>query len=96
VDVLDPAINPPLRSNGSRAWFGWPTDVGIEKLRDEWIEASDEAQRKGIAAGIQARAFESVPYIPTGEYYVRTAFHDNLEGVNVGPALFMWSVRKRE
>jgi peptide/nickel transport system substrate-binding protein len=52
----------------------FPTTT-IEKLRDAWIDAPDEAQRKRIAVEIQARAFESVPYIPTGEYYPRTAFH---------------------
>ena len=48
------------------------------------------------AAEIQVREFESVPYLPIGEYYVRTAFHENLEGVNVGPAIFMWNVTNKE
>jgi peptide/nickel transport system substrate-binding protein len=95
TDILDPAVNAPLRANGASAWFGWPTDPVIEKLRDTWIDAPDQAERKRIAAEIQARAFESVPYIPVGEYSGRTAFHNNLDGVNVGPGIFMWNVAKR-
>ncbi len=95
VDLLDPAVNVPLRANGAGAWFGWPTDPALEKLRDAWLDTSDEAEQKRLAAEIQARAFETVPYIPTGEYSQHTAFHDNLEGVNVGPALFMWNVSKK-
>src|SRR5260370_23053601 len=95
VDLLDPAVNVPLRANGAGAWFGWPSDPALEKLRDAWLDTSDEAEQKRLAAEIQARAFETVPYIPTGEYSQHTAFHDNLEGVNVGPALFMWNVSKK-
>lgn len=95
VDMLDPAVNAPLRGNGANAWFGWPTDPVIEKLRSEWIDAADPDEQRKIAVAIQERAFESVPYLPTGEYSPRTAFRNTLEGVNIGPALFMWNVAKK-
>ena len=94
IAILDPAVDAPLRANGADAWFGWPDDPIIEKLRDAWIEAPAEAQRKIIAADLQREAFVSVPYIPLGDYSARTAFHNNLSGADIGPALFMWNVTK--
>ena len=94
IAILDPAVNAPLRANGAAAWFGWPNDPIIEKFRDAWIAAPGLAQRKTIAADLQREAFKSVPYIPTGEYSARTAFHKDLVGVDIGPALFMWNVTK--
>ncbi len=94
IAILDPAVDAPLRANGADAWFGWPDDPAIERLRDAWIAAPGEAERKTIAANLQRQAFASVPYIPTGEYSARTAFHNNLSDVDIGPALFMWNVTK--
>ena len=95
ITILDPAVNVLLRGNGARAWFGWPDDPVIEKLRDNWIDAADPEARLSIAAEIQRRAFATVPYLPLGEYSSRTAFHNNLEGVDIGPALFLWNVAKK-
>ncbi len=95
ITILDPAINVLLRGNGARACFCWPDDPIIEKLRDNWIDAADPTSRKSIAAEIQRRAFVTVPYLPLGEYSSRTAFHNNLEGVDIWPALFLWNVAKK-
>ncbi len=94
IAILDPAVNAPLRANGAASWPGWPDDPIIGKLRRDWIFAPDEAQRKIIAANLQREAFKSVPYIPTGEFSAREAFHTNLSGVDIGPAMFLWSVEK--
>jgi peptide/nickel transport system substrate-binding protein len=94
IAILDPAVDAPLRANGAGAWFGWPADPVIEKLRDAWIATPGLAERKIIAADLQREAFTSVPYIPTGEYFQREAFHTNLAGVDIGPALFLWNVAK--
>jgi peptide/nickel transport system substrate-binding protein len=91
--ILDPGIHVGLRGNGA-GWPGWPTDPVIETLRDQWIDAGDQAERKRIAAEIQRQAFTNVPYVPTGEWSSRTAFHNNLSGVNLGPVLTMWNVVK--
>ncbi len=93
--IMDPAVDAPLRGNGPAAWVGWPEDPVIEKLRRAWIFAPGETERKVIATDLQREAFKSVPYIPTGEYSVRTAFHKDLVGVDVGPIPFLWSVAKK-
>jgi peptide/nickel transport system substrate-binding protein len=63
-------------------------------LRKAWFKASDNEIRQEIAAKIQERAFETVPYIPTGQYLPKTAYRKNLRGVINAPALFMWNVKK--
>ena len=94
ADMLDPALNQALRSNGEAAWFGWPSDDQIETLRTQWIKASDSEARQEIAMAIQQRAFESVPYIPTGAWKTKTAFRKNLKDLVLGPAIFQWNVEK--
>jgi peptide/nickel transport system substrate-binding protein len=94
ADLIDPAENLPLRSNGKKGHFGWPTDEKIESLRTEWLKAATLDDRKKLAAAIQARAFEVVPYIPTGQWKPVTAYHKNIKGVINAPAYLMWNVEK--
>jgi peptide/nickel transport system substrate-binding protein len=94
ADLLDPAVNPTLRTNGKKGHFGWPSDDKIEALRNEWLKARTLDERKKIAAAIQERAFEVVPYIPTGQWKPVTAYHKNLKGVIEAPAFLMWNVEK--
>jgi peptide/nickel transport system substrate-binding protein len=94
ADMLDPTLNQPLRCNGANAWFGWPSDDQIEALRDQWIKAKDSEERQDLAAKIQARAFEVVPYIPTGQYTPKTAYRKNLTGVIQAPVILLWNVEK--
>jgi peptide/nickel transport system substrate-binding protein len=93
-DALDPTLNAWLRTNGDAAWFGWPSDDKIEALRRQWIKATDLETRKTLAAAIQERAFEVVPYIPTGQWMGMTAYRKSLKGLILGPAIFQWNVEK--
>jgi peptide/nickel transport system substrate-binding protein len=94
ADTLDPSLNVMLRANGDKAWFGWPSDEKLEALRTEWLKANDSEARQEIAGKIQERAFEVVPYIPTGQYINKTAYRKNIKGVMGAPAVFMWNVEK--
>jgi peptide/nickel transport system substrate-binding protein len=95
ADTLDPSNNVMLRANGAGAWFGWPKDDQLEAFRTEWLKATDLEERQEIAAKLQRRAFEVVPYIPTGQFLNKTAFRKNVRGIVESPALFlMWNVEK--
>jgi peptide/nickel transport system substrate-binding protein len=94
ADQLDPSTNVMLRANGEQAWFGWPKDEQLEALRTQWLKAEDLEDRQAIAAKIQQRAFEVVPYIPTGQYEFKTALRKNLKGYIEAPAFFLWNVEK--
>jgi peptide/nickel transport system substrate-binding protein len=93
-DLIDPAENPALRTNGEKGHFGWPTDDKIEALRAQWIKATTSDERKKLAQQIQERAFEVVPYIPTGQWISPTAFRKSVKGIITAPAFLMWNVEK--
>jgi peptide/nickel transport system substrate-binding protein len=95
-DFFSPAVNLPLRANGEKAWFGWPTDPKIEELIDAWFKAPDLAAQKKLAADIQVEAYTNdVPYVPTGQFVAPTAYRKNLEGIIIAPVAFLWNVEKK-
>ena len=53
------------------------------------------ADQKKIAEEMQKRAFETVPYIPTAQFIIPTAYRTNLSGVIVSPVTFLWNVEKK-
>jgi peptide/nickel transport system substrate-binding protein len=93
-DLANPALSLPLRGNGEKAWFGWPTNEKLEAMRAQWFAAPDVDAQKKVAAEIQTEAFQSVPYIPTGQFIIPTAYRKNLKGVTVAPVVFLWNVEK--
>ena len=93
LDQATPAANLMLRANGPNAWFGWPDDPEIERLRDAWFAAPGLDAQRAIAADLQRRAFETVPYIPLGQYFQNTAYRTSLHDVLGGFSIF-WNVRK--
>ncbi|MBS0337219.1 MAG: ABC transporter substrate-binding protein [Proteobacteria bacterium] len=94
-DMTTPALNAPLRGAGEKSWFGWPSDAKLEGLRDQWFAAADPAAAKKLAEQIQVQAFESVPYIPTAQFIIPTAYRTNLTGLLVAPMSLMWNVEKK-
>ena len=73
---------------------GWTGVETLEGLRTEWLKTPDNEARQEIAVKIQARAFETLPYIPTGQWSPVTAYRKNLKGVIIAPARFMRNVEK--
>jgi peptide/nickel transport system substrate-binding protein len=95
-DFFSPAVNLPVRANGEKAWFGWPTDPKIEELISAWFKAPDLTAQKKLAADIQVEAYANdVPYVPTGQFVAPTAYRKNLEGIIIAPVVFLWNVEKK-
>ena len=94
ADVVNPAIHQNLRANGKGAWFGWPTDPAIERMRNEWIDAADDAERKRLADAIQVQAMESVPFVPLGYFWQPSAWRRNVTGVFPCQVTAYWNLGK--
>jgi peptide/nickel transport system substrate-binding protein len=95
-DMLSPALNGPLRANGDKAWFGWPTDPKLEALISDWFQAPDLTASKDLATKIQVEAYTNeVPYVPTGLFQIPTAYRKNLSGIIIAPVVFLWNVEKK-
>ena len=94
-DVTSPAVNFAVRGSGQKAWFGWPEDAKIEELREAWFAATDAATSKKAAEAVQTRAFDFVPYVPTAQFILPTAYRTNLSGLIIAPITLMWNVEKK-
>lgn len=71
------------------------TDGKLEELREAWLKASDATSAQKAADQVQLEALKFIPYIPTAQFYVPTAYRSNLSGAIVAPAVFLWSVEKK-
>ncbi|WP_426959828.1 ABC transporter substrate-binding protein [Muricoccus radiodurans] len=85
--TTNPGMHQPLYANE----FPHPE---MERLRDAWFDAPDEAAQKAIARRMQALAFEHPPFIPLGTYFVPHAYRTRLSGIVPAPSTVFWNVRK--
>jgi peptide/nickel transport system substrate-binding protein len=96
--VLDQMLPPAaiLVSGGAdKAWFGWPTNPKIEQLRNiDWVAAKSLDEQKKIVAEASKEAYQTLPWILTGQFFPKTAFRANVSGVPVSPVVFFWGVNK--
>jgi len=92
--IMNPAVNFLIRGQGARGYFGWYENPEVEKLASEWLQSDTEADRARLADMIQGIAFRTVPYVPLGQYVVRTAYRKNVQGVLHGPAVLPRNVSK--
>jgi peptide/nickel transport system substrate-binding protein len=93
LDMVNPAGHVFLRGNGKAAAPGWPDSPHIEQLRNDWFAASDQVAQQKIARALQLQAFQDVPYIPLGQYFVPTAYQASLTGIIHGNPVF-WNVQR--
>jgi peptide/nickel transport system substrate-binding protein len=91
--MINPAGQVFLRGTGRAATVGWPTSPKIEALRDAWFKAPDLAAQKVLADQLQLQAFQDVPYIPLGQYFIPTAYQADLTGMLQGSPVF-WNIRR--
>ncbi|MBS7813261.1 ABC transporter substrate-binding protein [Roseococcus pinisoli] len=94
AEYRDPINATNLRGNGAAAWFGWPEDPQVESMRNAWMDSTDEAEQQRLDRQIQQRAFETVPFIPLGQYMPPAAFRRNITGLLKGPVPVFWNVQK--
>ena len=83
-----------MRGLGAKGWAGWFSDDRIEELTAEWTSATTVAAQVAAADAMQQRALEMVPYIPCGQFQIRTAYRRYLTGMVEGGAAFMWNLRR--
>jgi peptide/nickel transport system substrate-binding protein len=96
-DMISPATNRSLRSPGINGVLpGWADDQKLEAMRAAWFEAPDDASQREIAAQIQERAFETVPFIPLGQYRAHSAYRTTLSGIVNAPIPLLWNIEKRK
>jgi peptide/nickel transport system substrate-binding protein len=93
-EYVDPMLANTLRSNGAKAWFGWPDDPKLEAAYEAWIDAPNEVEQHKQEIAFQAAAFDYVPTIPLGQYLPQAAWRSNITGLLKGSAPVFWGVDK--
>ena len=93
ITQYTPAAHTFLRGTGEKGPFGWSKSPELERLRDEWLVAPDDAARLSIATQMQRQAFVDVPYVPLGLFFQPTAHRSDIVSIIQGPPLF-WDVRR--
>ena len=96
VDADNPAGNSFTSGGCDKAWFGWPCDPEMEKLRASYAVESDPAKRKQIALAVSDRVMDQGTYIVLGQYKAFGAYRkDRISGWLAGPVPVWWNVTKK-
>ena len=96
VDILDPLMTPFLAATCDKARAGWPCDEALEKLRDKFVAANSEAEKKAVAEEVQRHALQVVTHVPLGEWFSVSAVRTNVETRPVPPPITtFWGISKK-
>ena len=96
ADADNPASNAFVSGACDKAWFGWPCDPEIEKLRAAYTRETDPAKQKEIALAVQDRVMDQASYIVLGQYKAFGAYRkDRISGWLAGPVPVMWNITKK-
>jgi len=96
VDVDNPGTSNFAAASCEKAWFGWPCDPEIEKLRAEFINETDPAKRKALGFAISDRVIEQGIYVPVGQARGFGAYRkDRLDGWLPAPVALVWNISKK-
>jgi ABC-type transport system substrate-binding protein len=92
---LDCRTDSYMAANGAKAWFGWPDDPEMEKLRDQYAKETDPAKGKALAGAIQTLALKTGQYGWLGQWYGPGATRANVSGWLKAPVPVMWNIEKK-
>lgn len=96
-DIWNPINNAALQARGEKSpWFGWPDGPTLEALRADFMKTTDPAQKKKLAAQVQAEAFKIATHAPLGEYTQPAAGRKDIQGwITSGLAHTYWNISKK-
>ena len=96
IDMDNPGTSNFAAATCEKAWFGWPCDPAIEKLRTAFLAETDPVKRKELGHAISDRVMEQAVYVPIGEFKGFGAYRkDRLDGWLPGPVAMVWNISKK-
>ncbi|MFI5001503.1 MAG: ABC transporter substrate-binding protein [Reyranellales bacterium] len=96
VDANNPAANAFTNGGCDKAWFGWPCDAEMEKLRSAYVREPDPAKQKALALAVSDRVIDQAVYAPLGQYKAFGAYRkDRMDGWLAGPVAVYWNIEKK-
>jgi peptide/nickel transport system substrate-binding protein len=94
IDAGDPLSMFALRANCDKAWYGWPCDEALEKVRTQYADATDVTARKEMVEKIQLRALEVGPYWPLGMIFGIRGYREEFSGFPKTPVPVYWNIER--
>ncbi len=94
-DTAAPVSNSWFNSRCDRANPGWACDMELDAMVAEWAREPDPTKRGGTLERIHRRAWETLPYIPFGQYTQPIAVRSNTHGVLAAGIPVYWNIEKR-
>lgn len=79
---------------GAAAAPGWPENPEVETLREQWIDATEEAEQRRLTARIQEIVLNDCIEIPLGLHVRTSAWRANVTGILTAPEPLMWNLSK--
>lgn len=75
---------------------GWPCDKQLDQLRIDWTRQSDATKRKQALDAFQLRAYQTVPYIPLGQFNGAFAVRKSVKHIErqVNDIPMLWALDK--
>jgi peptide/nickel transport system substrate-binding protein len=95
VDIVDPLANTYINAVGENAWFGWPKDDELLKLRAAFADETDPAKRKALTEAMQVRVSENPTHAFVGQWTVPAAMRKNVNGALESPVTIFWNIEKK-
>ncbi|MCW3475535.1 ABC transporter substrate-binding protein [Limobrevibacterium gyesilva] len=92
----NPAFHIQMSGGCDKAFFGWPCDPEMERLRAAWVRETDPVKARWLAESIQLRGMQITVYLPFGQYLLPAAWRDNVQGLlRVPETVVFWNVAKK-
>jgi peptide/nickel transport system substrate-binding protein len=95
ADILNPISAQWMVAQPDKAWFGWPNDPELEKLRDAYARETDPVKNKALAVAVQNRMLETAQYGWLGIWYGPGASRSNVVGWLKAPVVVHWNIEKK-
>jgi peptide/nickel transport system substrate-binding protein len=75
-------------------FVGWPCDQVEEGMRIRYIRESDPAKQRALLEQMHARLWQSLPYVPLGQFKQPFVWRKNITGVLRSNTLVYWNIEK--
>ena len=75
-------------------FVGWPCDQVAEDMRIRYIRESDPAKQRALLEQMHARLWESLPYVPLGQFKQPFLWRKTVTGVLKTNTLVYWNIEK--
>lgn len=73
---------------------GWPCDQVEEDMRMQYIRETDPAKQKALLESMHSRLWESLPYVPLGQFRQPFLWRSNVKGVVKANTVVYWNIEK--